>query len=341
MNKTEVKTRIVDRLRTGGNIYKPNGFMHSLMHQVGLADSGSARGANRKLMTQAMLELESEGQVTITRRKDALQGICLSNGTERFVPATAEGRRQSRWATDASGRHLPGTLPNHLVGPLSVRTIDPEILRKSRQNGTTTMPENPPAIEYYYAEQFLDTLNAALAELRRHVDATGLASGLSVKKVLEATGLTPSQSARVMEFLRAMELYKTQMTGFQTSSYQVVLEPIELTADMLERARRLVESAKSPAAKTSDSKPAKVTPSQDPLDQLAQIVESLESQLAAVTTREEELKEALRRSNNKVRTRDNRIARLQEQLREAKAAQPAPQELLSERAAAVLGRYVK
>ena len=78
---------------------------------------------------------------------------------------------------------------------------------------------------------------------------------------------------------------------------------------------------------------------QDPLDQLAQIVESLESRLAAANTKEEELKKALRRASDKVATRDNRIAKLQEQLREAKATQPAPQEQVSDRVAAVLGRY--
>ena len=242
MNKTEVKTRIVDHLRTGGNVYKPNGFMHAIMHQVGLADRGSSRGPNRQLVMQAMTELEAEHRVTITRRNKQVVGICLdSDDSERFVPATAEGRRQSRWATDASGRHLPGTLPDHLVGPLQVRMIDPQILHKSKQNGTKPMPENP-TIEYHYGDQFLGTLNAALAELRRHVDATGLGDGLSIKKVLEATGLTSSQVARVLDFLRALDLYSTFKSGWARSSYQVKLEPIELTPDMMERARKVVDS---------------------------------------------------------------------------------------------------
>ena len=139
MNKSQAKKKILEKLSERGSVFapsQPGRFLNILMHDLGLNSPSDSSQSKRKLVTEALESLADEKKIDLNRVGQQIVGMSKVQ-SERRDPAghSAEYRRQSAHATTAEGRHLPSTLPNHMVGPLQVRT-DPARIKHKAQPGT-------------------------------------------------------------------------------------------------------------------------------------------------------------------------------------------------------------
>jgi len=381
MNKSQAEKKILEALETKrGSMHVPNHpgrFLTILAHDI------SATGTrDRSVIIEALESLENKSKLELQRVGKQIVG--MTKVRVKHIDRTdcsPELHRQSRHAVTAEGHHIPSRLPDHLVGPLHVR-VDPSAIKVKKESPSavptqrqaeeseatvveapaTEPPEEAKPI-YQTGDRFHETLTSCLHALRVMANPDGVSDeGVGVRQVLLAHGLNDSQAGNVMDYLRGMSLYTAAMTGFQKSTYQVALEPAEVTIEMV-REQRAIFAAKNCNA------PKKETPSEtaqqpeapnviNPLDKLAEIIVGLEAQGAELTKerdglkrklkslekRYEDRKAAQRRDKERIAYRDQKLAearaeitRLQTELDNLQNQQPAVS--TSSLAAEVLGRY--
>lgn len=341
MNKRKAKERVLDLLSDKGAIRAPGRFHAHLMNELGLG-SGTSAQVKTNVMT-AVEELGRDNRIEIERNGRNILGIAP---IRKRVPRDLgpEARRQSNFATTAEGHRLPSRLPDSLCSPVTIRYASDksdDAVQAEVFAAITTPSEAIPVaevpvkqeevstvdIDYKMGSDAHHTLTAALRVLRAEADETGQAS-VSIKMVLRCANLTESQADRVLDLLRALDLYSTQMTGFQESTYKVALTPEVITPEMVKQARSVLNRPATPKAETPTGA------GDDTIDRLVDIVERLERELAAEKTKSEQLEDKLTKAREEVTAQKAANDELREQLASLQAQPTA-----SKRVTDVLSRY--
>jgi len=160
------------------------------------------------------------------------KGYCTTISLVReFVPHTAEGRRQSRWATNAQGDRYKSFLDDDQVGPLSVRQMTEQ--EKAAHFGS---PE-PKKVEMTKSKskskapprKTKDRLNECVSILQQLIGDGELHPINEVKDlVAEEMGVASNSVARCLSSLRVLGVIAISKSGWQGATLISFVKAIEI-----------------------------------------------------------------------------------------------------------------